>query len=163
GRPCTGIFLITEGIAIRFRMLRKGQRQILNFLIPGDFVGITSCRYENALSSIRTLTHCRMSSISLTKLTGLMDSHPRLAAKLFWSFAAEAAILSEHLVAVGRRSATERIAHLLLELFTRMQLVGLADERSFCLPLTQEMIGDALGLSIPYVNRVLQQLRRDGL
>jgi CRP-like cAMP-binding protein len=104
-----------------------------------------------------------VSFIPLTKLTGLLDSHPRIAAKLFWSFASESAILSEHLIAVGRRSATERVAHLLLELFTRLRLVGLADARSYYLPLTQEMIGDALGLSVPYVNRVLQQLRRDGL
>ena len=94
---------------------------------------------------------------------GLFDHHPRLAAMLFWSFACEKAVLAEHLVAVGRCSAVERVAHFLLELLTRLQLVGMADERSFRLPLTQELISDTLGLSIPYVNRVLRQLRDDGL
>jgi CRP-like cAMP-binding protein len=160
GRPCSGLFLLTDGIAIRYRILRDGQRQILNFLLPGDFGGVTSCRFDNALYTIKTLTPAAVLPIPLATL---IDSYPELAAKLFWSFAAETAILGEHLIAVGRRTATERIAHLLLELHTRLQLVGLADERSYHLPLTQEILADALGLSVPYVNRVLQQLRQDGL
>jgi CRP-like cAMP-binding protein len=93
----------------------------------------------------------------------LFHTHPQLAAKLFWSFSCEAAVYAEHLIAIGRRSALERVAHFLLELLTRLQAVGLADERSFRLPLTQELIADALGLSIPYVNQVLRQLRDDDL
>ncbi len=163
GRRCTTVFLLTEGIAIRYRILRDGQRHILNFLVPGDFAGITSCRFDSALYSIKTLTQAAISPIPLARLTGLFDSHPRVAAKLFWSFTSEAALLAEHLIGIGRRPAQERVAHLLLELLTRLQRVGLADERSYRLPLTQEMIGDALGLSVPYVNRVLQQLRQAGL
>jgi len=163
GKRCNSVFLISEGIAIRYRILRDGQRQILNFLLPGDFCGVTSCRFESALYSIKTLTQTRYSPIPVTRLLGLFDSHPRLAAKLFWSFSCETAILGERLIGVSRRSATERIAHFLLELLTRLQSIGLADERSYRLPLTQEMISDVLGLSIPYVNRVLQQLREAGL
>ena len=163
GKRCTSVFLITEGIAIRYRILRDGQRQILNFLFPGDFAGVTSCRFDNALYSIKTLTEAAISPVPLPKLIGLFDSHPRLAAKLFWSFTSEVAILAEHLIAIGRRPAPERVAHLLLELHSRLQLIGLADEHSYRLPLTQETISDTLGLSIPYVNRVLQKLRHDGL
>jgi CRP-like cAMP-binding protein len=163
GRRCAGLFLLSEGVAIRYRILRDGQRQIVNFLLPGDFAGVTSCRFDVALYSVKMLTHGAMSPIPLSRLLGLLDSHPRHAAQLFWGFAAETAILAEHLIAVGRLTATERIAHLLLELHARLQFVGLADECSYHLPLTQEMIGDALGLSIPYVNKVLQQLRHDGL
>ena len=163
GKPCRSVFLITEGIVIRYRILRDGQRQILNFLLPGDFAGLTSCRFESALYSIKALTHATISPIPLAKLIENFGSHPRLAAKLFWSLSVESAILAEHLIAVGRRSAIERVAHLLLELFSRLRLAGLADKRSFRMPLTQEMIGDALGLSVPYVNRVLRDLRDDGL
>jgi CRP-like cAMP-binding protein len=163
GKRCTSVFLITEGIAMRYRILRDGQRQILNFLLPGDFAGITNCRFDNALFSVKTLTPAAISPVPIGRLLGLFDSHPQLAAKLFWSSAGEIAILSEHLIAIGRRSAAERIAHLLLELHNRLQLIGLAGEHSYRLPLTQEMISDALGLSIPYVNRVLQRLRHDGL
>jgi CRP-like cAMP-binding protein len=163
GRRCTVVSLIIEGIAIRYRILRDGQRQILNFLLPGDFAGVTSCCFDSALYSIKTLTPTVIAPIPMAKLMALFDSHPRLAAKLFWSVASAAGIHAEHLVTVGRRSATERIAHFLLELLTRLQQVGLADERSYRLPLTQEMISDALGLSIPYLNRVLHQLRDAGL
>ena len=163
GKRCTSVFLITEGIAIRYRILRDGQRQILSFLMPGDFAGITNCRFDNALYSVKTLTAATISPVPIARLLGLFDSHPQLAAKLFWSTAGEIAILSEHLIAIGRRSATRRIAHLLLELHNRLQVIGLASEHSYRLPLTQEIISVALGLSIPYVNRVLQQLRHDGL
>jgi CRP-like cAMP-binding protein len=163
GKRCNAIFLITEGIALRYRILRDGQRQILNFLFPGDFAGITSCRFDSALYSIKTLTQATVAPIPLPRLIGLFDTHPRLAAKLFWGFACESAICAEHIITLGRRSAPERVAHLLLELLTRLQAIGLADERSYRVPLTQEMISDALGLSIPYVNRVLHQLRDAGL
>lgn len=163
GKRCSAIFLIIDGIAIRYRILRDGQRQILNFLFPGDFAGVTNCRFDSALFSIKTLTPATIAPIPLPRLMGLFDTHPRLAAKLFWVFACQAAIYAEHLITVGRRSAPERVAHLLLELLTRLQVIGLADERSYRLPLTQEMISDALGLSIPYVNRVLHQLRDAGL
>jgi CRP-like cAMP-binding protein len=163
GKQCTSAFLVTQGIAIRYRILRDGQRQILSFVLPGDFAGGRSCFFATALYSIKALTQMEISPIPLPKLIGLFDSHPRLATGLFRMFACEATILAEHLITIGRRTAHERIAHFLLELLIRLQLVGLADERSYRLPLTQEMIGDALGLSIPYVNRVLQQLRHDGL
>jgi CRP-like cAMP-binding protein len=163
GRRCSTIFLITEGSAIRYRILRDGQRQILNVLLPGDFADTVSCRFETALYSVKILTGAVISPIPLPKLVGLFDSHPELAAKLFWSLSVEATILAEHLIAVGRRPAIERVAHFLLELLVRLQTIGLADECSYRLPLTQEMMGDALGLSIPYVNRVLHQLRDDGL
>jgi CRP-like cAMP-binding protein len=163
GRPCSAVFLITDGIAIRYRILRDGQRQILNFLLPGDFAGFTSCRFDNALYSIRTLTDATIAPIPIVRLIGLFDIHPQLAAQLLWSFSCDGAILAEHLIGVGRRPARERVAHLLLELLTRLKLLGMADERSYRLPLTHEIISDALGLSIPYVNRVLRQLREDGL
>lgn len=163
GKRCTSLFLISDGVAIRYRILRDGQRQILNFLLPGDFAGITACRFAHALYSVRTLTPATIAPVPVARLLALFETHTQLAARFFWSFTAERAIISEHLIAIGRRSAPERIAHLLLELHNRLQVIGLANERSYRLPLTQEMISDALGLSIPYVNRVLQQLRQDGL
>src|SRR5437762_14321714 len=97
-----------------------------------------------------------VSWVPVATLFGLFQQHPRLGATLFCSFSCEAAMYAEHLIDVGRRSALERVAHFLLELLTRLQAIGLADERSFRLPLTQELIADALGLSIPYVNQVLR-------
>ena len=163
GRRCTTAFMLTEGIAIRYRILRDGQRQILNLLLPGDVAGLRSCFFDTALYSVKTLTRSAFAPIPRSRLLALFDSHPQLAAKLFWSYSCETAICSEHLVAIGRRSALERVAHFLLELLTRLQAVGLADDHSFRLPLTQEVISDVLGLSITYVNRLLHQLREAGL
>ena len=163
GRRCTVPYMVIEGVAIRYRILRDGQRQILNVVLPGDFAGVRSCFYASALYSIKTLTRSAISPISLPKLIGLFDTHPDLAANLFLLFACEATVYVEHLIAVGRRSARQRVAHLLLELLTRLQIIGMADERSYRLPLTQEVISDVLGLSIPYVNRVVRQLRYDRL
>jgi CRP-like cAMP-binding protein len=104
-----------------------------------------------------------VSAISFVHLLHLFEAHPRLAATIFWSFSCEAAMYAEHLIDIGRRTAIERVAHFLLELLTRLQAVGLADERSYQLPLTQELIGDALSLSLPRVNHALRQLREGGL
>ncbi|MGE0257493.1 MAG: Crp/Fnr family transcriptional regulator [Alphaproteobacteria bacterium] len=163
GRPCPAIYLVAEGVAIRYRILRDGQRQIVSVLLPGDFAGITSCRFDSALFSIRTLSPSVVYPIPLTRLAALADSRPQLAAQLFWSFANDSALVAEHLIAVGRRTALERLAHFLLELLTRLRRLGLAADGTFRLPLTQEIMGDALGLSIPYVNRVLRQLQDAGL
>lgn len=163
GRRCSTVFVITEGMAIRYRILRDGQRQILDVLLPGDFAGVVSCHFESALYSIKTLTQTTLAPIPLARLLGLFDTHPALAARLFWLFSCESTLLAERLIGIGRRPAKERVAHFLLELLFRLRAVGLADEQSYRLPLTQEMTSDALGLSIPYLNRVLRELRDDGL
>jgi CRP-like cAMP-binding protein len=88
---------------------------------------------------------------------------PRLAAAIAWSAGRDEAILSEQIVRVGRRSAYERTGHLIVELLHRLRLVGEAEQESFELPLTQEILADTLGLSIVHVNRTLRRLRENGL
>jgi CRP-like cAMP-binding protein len=163
GRKYDALFVLVEGFAIRYRILHNGGRQILNIALPGDFIGFPGCFFESALYSATALTDTVVSPIPYTRLICLFDTRPRLAAKIFWSFACEAAMYAEHLIDVGRRSALERVAHFLLELHARLQLIGLADAESYPMPLTQELIGDALGLSVPHVNRTLRQLREDDL
>ena len=163
GRPCRTFFIVTAGVLIRYRVLRDGRRQVVSLVIPGDIAGVPGCFFENALYSVRTLTDAVVSPVPFARVLRLFHTHPQLAAKICWSFTYEAAIYAEHLITVARRSALERVAHFLLELLTRLQAINLADERSFWLPLTQELIADALGLSIPYVNRVLRSLRDDDL
>jgi CRP-like cAMP-binding protein len=163
GKKYRALFLVSEGVLMRYRILRDGRRQILNLVIPGDFAGVPGCLFENALYSIKALTDAVLSTIPIDRLFALWETRPSLAAKIFWSFSSEAAVYAEHLIIVGRRSALERIAHFLLELLARLQAVGLADESSYYIPLSQELIGDMLGLSLPYVNRVLRQLAEEGL
>jgi CRP-like cAMP-binding protein len=163
GHKYDGVFVLIEGAAIRYRVLHDGRRQVLNIALPGDFIGFPASFFETALYSITALTDSVVSWVSFASLFGLFREQPRLAATLFCSFSCETAMYLEHLIDVGRRSARERVAHFLLELLTRLQVIGQADERSYRMPLTQELIGDALGLSVPHVNRTLRQLREEGL
>jgi CRP-like cAMP-binding protein len=163
GKKYDTLFVMIDGISIRYRILHDGRRQILNIALPGDFVGFPACFFERALYPISALTDAAVASIPFNLLINLFEEHPRLAAAIFWSFSSEAAIYTERLTDIGRRTALERVAHFLLELLARFQIIGLADECSFPMPLTQELLGDALSLSLPHVNRTLRQLREDGL
>jgi len=163
GSCCTIPFFLIEGVAVRYRVMRNGRRQVFDFLLPGDFAGLHSCFFRSALYSIKTLTSSVIGQVPRAQLVDLFSNQPRLMAKLLWSFSCKSTIYSEHLISIARRSAPERIAHFLLELQTRLEERGLADKRSYIFPLTQELISDALGLTGPYVNCVLRQLRTAGL
>jgi len=163
GRSYGSIFIIMEGNAIRYRILHDGRRQIVNIVLPGDIVGALGYFMESSLYSTKALTEVAVAAVPFARLNALHETHPRLVTKIFWWFSCESTIYAEHLVDLGRRSALERVAHFLLELLTRLQSIGLADEQSFKIPLTQELLADALGLSIPHVNRVLRRLREDQL
>jgi len=163
GRSYGSIFIIMEGNAIRYRILHDGRRQIVNIVLPGDIVGALGYFTESSLYSTKALTEVVVAAVPFARLNALHETHPRLVTKIFWWFSCESTIYAEHLVDLGRRSALERVAHFLLELLTRLQSIGLADEQSFKIPLTQELLADALGLSIPHVNRVLRRLREDQL
>ena len=163
GRNYDGLMVLIEGVALRYRVLQDGRRQVLNIILPGDFIGFPGCFFESALYSIAALSECTVTPVSFARFLGLSGTHPRLGAVIFWSLSCEAAMYAEHLIGVGRRSALERVAHFLLEMLTRLQAIGLADERSYRLPLTQELLADALGLSVQYVNQTLRQLREEEL
>lgn len=163
GRKYDALAVLIEGTAIRYRVLHDGRRQVLNIVLPGDFIGFPGCFFDSALYSITALSESVVSLVPFERMFRLFEAQPRLAAIIFWSFSCEAAMSAEHLIDVGRRSALERVAHLLLELLTRLQAIGLADDLSYVLPLTQELIGDALSLSLPRVNHALRQLRESGL
>jgi len=163
GRNYGSLFIVMEGNAIRYRILHDGRRQIVNIVLPGEILGALGYFMESSLYSTKALTEVVVATIPFARLNVLNETNPRLVTKIFWWFSCESTIYAEHLVDLGRRSALERVAHFLLELLTRLQIVGLADNQSFKIPLTQELLADALGLSIPHVNRVLRRLREDNL
>ena len=156
------LFVLLDGIAIRYRVLHDGRRQILNVALPGDFLGFPACFFETAAYSTGALTEVAVSAIPFQLLFQLFADHPRIGAAIFWIFSCEATMYAERLIDIGRRSAIERVGHFLLELLIRLQVIGLADERSFRLSLTQELIADVLGLTSVHVSRTLRQLRADG-
>ena len=163
GRSPRGMFLLKEGMAIRYRMMPDGGRQIMTFLIPGDFCGIHVFLLRTGDHAVRTVIPGRLAPVSRAGMVDLLAHRPHLAAALWWSVLQEEAMLRERIVSLGRRDARSRVAHLLCELLWRYRMVGLAGGEPLCLPLTQIELGDALGLTPVYVNRVLQQFRRQEL
>jgi CRP-like cAMP-binding protein len=162
-QPLTGMALIEDGWAIRYRDLENGRRQIMDFLLPGDLCNPCVLIAEQCDFAIAAITPLSYSVISQAQLLELVQHSPRIALLLWWEEAAEADRLRSHLAAVGRMSAYERIAQLLIELWSRLKAIHLAADYSFACPLTQEMIADATGLSTIHVNRVLRRMEREKL
>ncbi|MGD1877585.1 MAG: Crp/Fnr family transcriptional regulator [Kiloniellaceae bacterium] len=163
GDPYDHSYIVKDGWAIRFKELSDGRRQILNFVLPGDFVGLFSPLFELADHSVAALTDLELHPVDPASLVEMFSTCPRLGAAVAWSAGRDEAILSEQVVRVGRRSAYERTGHIIVELLHRLRLVGEAGQKSFELPLTQEILADTLGLSIVHMNRTLRRLRENGL
>jgi CRP-like cAMP-binding protein len=155
--------LLLDGFACRYKLLHEGRRQIFSFHVAGDILDLQSLHLDVMDHSLGTLAPSRVGFIPHHSLRALTQHHPRIG-EAFWRDAlVDAAVFREWMVGIGRRSAQARVAHLLCELVRRMQAAGLAHGYSVQLPLTQEEVGDALGLSVVHVNRVLQRLRGEGL
>jgi len=155
--------LILEGFACRYKMLEDGRRQIVAILVPGDMCDLRMFILKEMDHSIGTLSPVRVAEISEERLLAITDNSARLTRALWWNSLVEEAIAREWTVNVGRRDATERMAHLLCEIFIRLRAVGLTNGDSCELPITQSELGDALGLSHVHTNRTLQDLRGRGL
>lgn len=156
-------FLLLEGFSCRYKLLPDGRRQIVSFNVPGDVPDLLSLHLRVLDHSIGTLVPSKLAFISHANLHDLIGRHPRIGAAFWRDTLIDAAIFREWMVGLGRRSAYQRVAHLFCELALRMEVVGLAYDRVYELPVTQAELGDALGLSTVHVNRMLQELRENGL
>jgi CRP-like cAMP-binding protein len=156
-------FVLTSGMAFRYRLMPDGKRQILTFMIPGDVFGLHAFLLRAMDHSIATLVPTRLVAISRAAVFDLFEQHPRIGAALWWSALQEEAINRERIVALGRRSARGRVAYLVCELVWRQRAVGLAEDDAIRLPLTQVELADTLGLTSVHVNRIVQGFRRDNL
>lgn len=156
-------FILLSGWVCSSKSLRDGSRQIVDFQLPGDFIGMRTMLFRTAEHSFDTITDVTLSEVSVDDLLALFAAAPRLATAILWALSCEEAMVVEHLVDVGRRSALVRTAHYLLELGARLRLVGRASADGYDCPLTQYLLADALGLSAIHLNRVLRQLREEGM
>ncbi len=154
GRSIDGSVLILEGWAARMRELADGRRQIVNFVLPGDFVGVCHHLQPLASSTIVAITPLRVCDVPDR------DDHPDLAHAAAISGALDEAHLIGQITRLGRLSAHERIIDLLLEFHERLDLAGLVEDGAYRLPITQEMLADALGLTPVHINRTLQRARK---
>ncbi len=157
------VLLLLEGYACRYKQLEDGRRQIMAHFVPGDLCDINVFILRQMDHSIATLTPATLALIPRDTMLDLMAHHPRITLALWWSTLVDEATLRAWVVNLGQRSAYERTAHLLCELFFRLRAVGLTNGNSCTLPITQGELGDTLGLTIVHTNRMLQDLRRNGL
>ncbi len=163
GETDASAYILAKGWVCSYKILRDGSRQIVDFQIPGDLLGLRGVLFRTADHSIEPINKVEASEVKIKELLGAFEICPRLATAVLWAASTDEAIVVERLVSLGRRDAIERVAHLFLELGARLKLVGLAKGNSYECPLTQYLLADALGLSAVHINRVLRQLREEGL
>jgi CRP-like cAMP-binding protein len=157
------VHLMLDGWACRYKALPDGRRQIVAFFVPGDFCDLNVYVLRQMDHSIGAITRLSVADISRDEMDRLTASFPRVTQALWWEALVNAAIQREWTLNVGQRTAYERIAHLLAELFLRLRTVKMTNGTSCDFPLTQNDLADATGLTAVHVNRTLQELRRDGL
>jgi CRP-like cAMP-binding protein len=155
--------LVIEGLTCRYKLTEQGKRQIFSFHTPGDIPDLQSLHLKVMDHNLRTLTPCKVAFIRHESIAQLARECPRVGDLLWRDTLIDAAVFREWMLGIGRRSAYTRIAHLLCEVFIRLKAVGLTSGYECEFPITQNEIGDALGLSTVHVNRSLQELRADGL
>jgi CRP-like cAMP-binding protein len=155
--------LLLSGFACTYKVSAQGKRQIVSFNLPGDIPDLQSLHLKVLDNSIATISPCQMGFITHEALHDICARFPRITAALWRHTLTDAAIFREWVLNVGRREAYTRMAHVLCELLVRLEVVGLVEDHACDLPITQGEFADAIGVTPVHVNRVLQQMRADGL
>jgi CRP-like cAMP-binding protein len=163
GDKAPELYTLYSGWAFRFKTLPDGRRQILNFLLPGDLLGLQAAMFDAALHGIEALTEVQLCVLPRRDIWALFGDMPALAFDVTWLGSREESIVDENLTNAGRRSASERVAALIIALYKRSKALGLVAAETFAFPLTQQHIADALGLSLVHTNKTLARLRRLGM
>jgi cAMP-binding proteins - catabolite gene activator and regulatory subunit of cAMP-dependent protein kinases len=156
-------YTVLWGMAFRYKLLEDGRRQILNYLFPGDLVGLQAVLLDEMQHSVEALTPMRLCIFEKERIGELYAKHANLAYDVTWLAAQEERILDEHLLSIGRRSALERAAYLLAFLSLRAQSLHRQAGINGSLPITQTHVADTLGLSIVHTNKTLKKLQERGL
>lgn len=159
GEQPENVHVVLEGFACRYKLLPDGGRQIMAWLVPGDFCDLHIAILGQMDHSIATISASRIGNMPQAAVERLSHTSLALSRALWWATLVDEGVLREWLVNMGRRSADKQIAHLFCELLLRLKSVGLAPDDTVDMPLTQIELADTVGLSPVHVNRVLQQLR----
>lgn len=160
--PADRIYLVTAGFACRYKMLQSGTRRIVSFVLPGDLCYMHDTGAFGRDLMVGALTSCSVVDIPRSKLMELIGLYPGISRAIWWVTLRELSRAREWLVN-DTRPADQRVAHTFCELLVCLQVIGLADEHSFNLPISQADLADAVGISTVHMNRVLQALRSSGL
>lgn len=157
------VIIMLEGWAYRYKVLADGSRQIMAYLLPGDLCDPHIFILDKMDHSIGLLTNAKLAFIPRETIMGLTDCCPRIARGFWWSTLVDEAVLRHWLLNLGQRNAYDRIAHLFCELWDRLTQIGLRNGNQMEVPLTQEELGDTMGLTNVHINRMIKQMRKDGL
>jgi CRP-like cAMP-binding protein len=160
GEPPEYCTVLLTGFAYRHKVTGDGERQILSVHMPGEFLDLQNSFLRVADHNVQALTRCEIAAIPVPALEALASRYPRISRAMWIDTLIDASVFREWMVNVGRRDSTSRIAHLLCEYALRLHAAGLAEERRYELPMTQEQLADAVGLTPVHVNRVLKELGR---
>src|SRR5215831_2184810 len=152
------LYTVLDGWAFRYKMLDDGRRQILNYALPADMLGLQGALMHEMEHSVEALTPLVLCVFPRAKLWDLYSRLPTLAFDITWLAAREEQLIDEHLVSLGRRTALERAAYLLLHLFVRAEESGLVNGGFIQFPFTQQHLADALGMSLVHTNKTLKRL-----
>jgi CRP-like cAMP-binding protein len=163
GEKVTHIHLVLTGLAARSKTLADGSRQFMALLIPGDLCDVEVFVLESMDHDIVALSDTTCVLIPSDLMREMLTRGSNLTMAMWWSTMTDSAILREWIVDHGSRDATERLAHLFYEMLIRYRIVGETTDDAFPFPMTQEELADATGMTPVHVNRVLQQLRSEGL
>jgi CRP-like cAMP-binding protein len=158
-RPTTSLIL-SDGLVGRSKVLANGTRQITALHVPGDFLDLHGFLLKKMPHGVVAFTNSVITPVDHSALRAITEKAPHLARMLWLLTLIDGSIHREWIVRMGRLQATAQVAHLLCELYVRLDIVGLAQNATFALPLTQSAIADILGLSVVHANRSIQQLRR---
>lgn len=157
------VHIVLEGFACRYKVLEDGRRQIMAWLVPGDFCDLHVAILGEMDHNIGTLSSSQIALIRPESVVRLTQTSAALSKALWWASLVDEAILREWLVGMGRRPADRQIAHLFCELLSRLEAVGRAPGNVLKMPVTQAQLADTAGLTAVHVNRTVQQLRELGL
>ena len=152
------LYTVLDGWAFRYKMLDDGRRQVLNFALPADMVGLQGAVMKEMEHSVEALTPLTLCVFPRARLYELYSQFPTLAFDITWLAAREEQMLEEHLVSIGRRSALERLGYVLLNLYSRARELQMVQNNTVQFPFTQQHLADALGLSLVHTNKTLKRL-----
>ena len=156
-------WLILSGFCVRYKIVGDGGRQILSIHMVGDLVDLQNALLGVADHGIQTLTDCEMARIPIEAIRQLTSTQPRIKDALWYDTLVDGSIHREWVANVGRRSGRTRVAHLLCEFALKLEAIQPGDRLNYELPMTQDQLADATGMTSVHVNRILQSLAKDGL
>jgi CRP-like cAMP-binding protein len=163
GSSTPQVFTALSGMGLRYKTLEAGERQVISFVMPGDFIGLQAGVMGEMQHSVEATTDMVLCVFNRSALWDLFKNEPQRAYDLTWVAAVEEHFLGETVAALGQRTGTERVAWAMVRLYIHLSALDLRDQTSVPLPYRQQDLADALGLSLVHTNKILGALRRKGL